>query len=44
MAIHELAHLIEHQVAGQIRPRWFTEGFPEYVCQQDPHASVEDMA
>lgn len=44
VAIHELAHLIEHQLAGQARPRWFAEGFAEYVCQQDPHASIEDMA
>lgn len=42
--VHELAHLIEHQVAGQNRPRWFAEGFAQYVAKTDAYASREDAA
>lgn len=31
-ALHELAHLLEHQVAGTNRPPWFAEGFASLVA------------
>lgn len=45
VARHELAHLIEHQTAGQLRPRWFAEGFAQYVASPtDPMSAIEDVA
>lgn len=43
-AVHELAHLLEHQLAGQERPRWFAEGFATYVVGDDRQASLDDVA
>lgn len=42
--VHELAHLLEHQVAGMARPRWFAEGFASYVASDDRQASLDDIA
>jgi hypothetical protein len=43
-ALHELAHLVEHQVAGLRRPRWFAEGFAAYVAGVSHQAQLEDVA
>lgn len=43
-AVHELAHCLEHQIAGAARPRWFAEGFASYVAGDDRQASLDDIA
>ncbi len=43
-AVHELAHLLEHQTAGLTRPRWFAEGFASYVTGDTRAASLDDVA
>ncbi|MDP2270695.1 MAG: DUF4124 domain-containing protein [Archangium sp.] len=43
-ALHELAHLLEHQLAGTSRPPWFAEGFACVVADQTRHASIDDIA
>lgn len=42
--VHELAHTLEHQVAGGGRPRWFAEGFAMFVSDASGFASLEDVA
>lgn len=43
-ALHELAHILEHQIAGQHRPRWFAEGFASVVAENDRAQSIDDVA
>jgi hypothetical protein len=43
-ALHELAHILEHQIAGQQRPRWFGEGFASVVAENDRSNSIDDIA
>lgn len=42
--VHELAHLLENQRAGQSRPRWFAEGFANVVEGSSGYASAADVA
>lgn len=42
-ALHELGHLLEHQVAGGARPTWFAEGFASVVAGQD-RGALDDIA
>lgn len=41
---HELAHLLEHQVAGFDRPRWFAEGFASFVGERLKFSDAHDVA
>ena len=43
-AVHELAHLLEHHLAGMARPRWFAEGFASLVTGDTRQASLDDVA
>lgn len=44
-ALHELAHLIEHQQTKMSdRPSWFAEGFACVVTDQALSASIDDIA
>jgi hypothetical protein len=43
-ALHELAHLLEKQVATGSSPAWFAEGFACMVAGQDRPASIDDIA
>ncbi len=43
-AVHELAHLLEHHLAGMARPRWFAEGFASLVTGDTRQASLDDIA
>lgn len=43
-ALHELAHILEHQLAGPQRPRWFAEGFASVVAENDRASSIDDVA
>jgi hypothetical protein len=42
--LHELGHILEHQHAGQSRPRWFAEGFANYVADFPGYASPDAVA
>lgn len=42
-ALHELAHILEHQLAGQLRPAWFAEGFACVVAEQT-RGAIDDIA
>ncbi len=43
-ALHELAHLLEQQLAGAGSPPWFTEGFACVLAEQNRSASIDDIA
>ncbi len=43
-ALHELAHLLEHQLADARSPPWFTEGFACVLSGQSLAASIDDIA
>lgn len=43
-ALHELAHLLEHQLADGRSPAWFAEGFACVLAEQSRAASIDDIA
>lgn len=43
-ALHELAHLLEHQLAVGSSPAWFAEGFACVLSEQVRAASIDDIA
>ncbi|MBL8954614.1 MAG: DUF4124 domain-containing protein [Myxococcaceae bacterium] len=43
-ALHELGHILEHQWASDSRPRWFAEGFANYVSDFEGYATQLQVA